>query len=101
LSANSAVQISLPAVVRELPAYPPVVCVTPDWKPEPCKSRSASTVVAKSTAPSMTNSCQKELRLTAKTTTSSGQLRSFNPIRPAGWQFMASERLNEKEGRKL
>jgi hypothetical protein len=59
LSANSAVQISLPAVVRELPAYPPVVCVTPDWKPEPCKSRSASTVVAKSTAPFMASVAEK------------------------------------------
>ena len=37
----------LPASTRILPASPPVVCVTPDWKPEPCKNRSAPTVVAK------------------------------------------------------
>jgi hypothetical protein len=28
-----------PASTRILPAPPPVVCVTPDWKPEPCASR--------------------------------------------------------------
>jgi hypothetical protein len=29
----------LPASTRILPASPPVVCVTPDWKPEPCAKR--------------------------------------------------------------
>ena len=29
----------LPASTKMLPAYPPVVCVTPDWKSEPCGSR--------------------------------------------------------------
>jgi hypothetical protein len=29
----------LPAITRMLPASPPVVCVTPDWKPEPCAQR--------------------------------------------------------------
>jgi hypothetical protein len=30
---------TMPPVVKELPVYPPVVCVTPDWKQEPCKNR--------------------------------------------------------------
>jgi hypothetical protein len=29
----------LPASTRELPAYPPLVCVTPEWKQESCKAR--------------------------------------------------------------
>ena len=29
----------LPASARELPVYPPIVCVTPDWKQESCKDR--------------------------------------------------------------
>jgi hypothetical protein len=29
----------LPALTRILPAFPPVVCVTPDWKQEPCDNR--------------------------------------------------------------
>jgi hypothetical protein len=29
----------LPASVHELPAYPPAVCVTPEWKEESCKAR--------------------------------------------------------------
>jgi len=36
---------TMPAVVKELPLSPPVVCVTPDWKQEPCKDR-AQTVTA-------------------------------------------------------
>jgi hypothetical protein len=31
----------LPASIHELPAYPPFVCVTPDWKPQSCKDRAA------------------------------------------------------------
>jgi hypothetical protein len=29
----------LSASARELPAYPPIVCMTPDWKAESCKDR--------------------------------------------------------------
>jgi len=29
----------LPILTRVLPASPPIVCVTPDWKPEPCENR--------------------------------------------------------------
>jgi hypothetical protein len=29
----------LPVLTRILPASPPTICVTPDWKPEPCKNR--------------------------------------------------------------
>jgi hypothetical protein len=29
----------LPPSTRELPVFPPVVCVTPEWKQEPCASR--------------------------------------------------------------
>ena len=36
----------LPASTKELPAYPPIVCVTPDWKSEPCESRKAAAVEA-------------------------------------------------------
>jgi len=32
----------LPASTKELLAYPPIVCVTPDWKSEPCESRKAA-----------------------------------------------------------
>jgi hypothetical protein len=32
----------LPASTKELPAYPPIVCVTPDWKSESCKSRNTA-----------------------------------------------------------
>ena len=38
-----------PEVTRILPASPPVVCVTPEWKSEPCKNRSAPAVVAEPT----------------------------------------------------
>lgn len=30
---------TLSVSTRILPASPPVICVTPDWKPEPCKDR--------------------------------------------------------------
>jgi hypothetical protein len=30
---------TMPAIVKELPVFPPVVCVTPDWKQEPCAKR--------------------------------------------------------------
>src|SRR5262249_52979859 len=30
---------NLPATTRILPASPPVVCVTPEWKPERCENR--------------------------------------------------------------
>jgi hypothetical protein len=33
---------TMPAIVKELPVSPPVVCVTPDWKSEPCESRKAT-----------------------------------------------------------
>src|SRR5262249_25631909 len=29
----------LPPSTKELPAYPPTVCVTPEWNQEPCKDR--------------------------------------------------------------
>ena len=29
----------LPSSTKILPAYPPLVCMTPDWKSEPCASR--------------------------------------------------------------
>ena len=29
----------LPPSTKELPAYPPAVCVTPDWNREPCENR--------------------------------------------------------------
>jgi hypothetical protein len=29
----------LPASTKEMPVYPPLACVTPDWKPEPCNKR--------------------------------------------------------------
>jgi hypothetical protein len=40
---------TMPSVIKELPAFPPVVCVTPDWKLEPCKNRNAPAVVAEPT----------------------------------------------------
>ena len=33
---------SLPVFTRILLASPPVICVTPDWKSEPCESRKAT-----------------------------------------------------------
>ena len=41
---------TMPSVVKELPASPPVVCVTPEWKPESCEKRNvAPTVIAEPT----------------------------------------------------
>ena len=37
--AAHAQQGNLPKPVQKLPAYPPVACVTPDWRPEPCEDR--------------------------------------------------------------
>src|SRR5215831_7462331 len=45
IPANSvahAQQGNLPKPVQKLAPYPPVVCVTPDWRPEPCEERNAS-----------------------------------------------------------
>jgi hypothetical protein len=39
VGAAHAQQGNLPTPVQKLPAYPPVVCVTPNWMPEPCESR--------------------------------------------------------------
>jgi hypothetical protein len=39
VGAAHAQQGNLPTPVQKLPAYPPVACVTPDWRPEPCESR--------------------------------------------------------------
>jgi len=36
----------LPASTRILPAYPPVVCVSPEWQPEPCKDRESKDIWA-------------------------------------------------------
>ena len=36
----------LPPSTKELPTYPPVVCVTPDWKQEPCKNRTIQAEVS-------------------------------------------------------
>lgn len=36
---------ALPKDTWSLPAYPPVVCITPEWKPEPCSNRN-NTVTA-------------------------------------------------------
>jgi hypothetical protein len=41
-SAAHAQQGNLPTPVQKLPAYPPVACVTPDWRSEPCEDRNAS-----------------------------------------------------------
>jgi len=46
---------TMPAVIRELPASPPVVCVTPDWKQEPCASRAAMMSKLSEASTSMTN----------------------------------------------
>jgi hypothetical protein len=40
---------ALPASMKELPVYPPLVCVTPEWKQEPCKNRT-QTVTANASA---------------------------------------------------
>ena len=42
VGAAHAQQGNLPTPVQKLPAYPPVVCVTPNWMPEPCESRQVS-----------------------------------------------------------
>src|SRR5262245_15010630 len=45
IPANSgahAQQGNLPKPVQKLSPYPPVVCVTPEWRPEPCEDRNAS-----------------------------------------------------------
>src|SRR5262249_36051790 len=43
--ANTKVSMpKLPTSTRILPASPPVICVTPEWKPEPCKNRNAPIV---------------------------------------------------------
>jgi len=34
-----ATMLQLPASTRILPAYPPIICVTPDWKQESCAKR--------------------------------------------------------------
>src|SRR5260370_14768215 len=39
VGAAHAQQGNLPTPVQKLPAYPPVVCTTPNWTPEPCESR--------------------------------------------------------------
>jgi hypothetical protein len=41
-SAAHAQQGNLPKPVRPLPPYPPLVCVTPDWKSEPCEGRKST-----------------------------------------------------------
>src|SRR6516225_6490076 len=35
-------QGNMPKPVGKLPPYPPVVCVTPNWTPEPCEGRQPS-----------------------------------------------------------
>jgi hypothetical protein len=40
--AAHAQQGNLPKPVQKLPAYPPVVCVTPNWTSEPCANRTPS-----------------------------------------------------------
>ena len=35
-------QGNMPNPVGKLPSYPPVVCVTTNWTPEPCKNRQPS-----------------------------------------------------------
>jgi ATP-dependent protease ClpP protease subunit len=37
--AQAGMQGNLPAPVQKLPAYPPIVCITPDWRPESCATR--------------------------------------------------------------
>src|SRR5262249_34355468 len=44
IAANTKVSMpKLPASTQTLPASPPTICVTPDWKPVPCESRKATT----------------------------------------------------------
>jgi len=55
---NSVGMPTLPKDVEILPSYPPIVCVTPDWKQEPCKSRNVPVVEAKpSTGPDQEYQC--------------------------------------------
>src|SRR5215471_4510339 len=35
-------QGNMPKPVGKLPSYPPIVCVTPNWIPEPCEGRQSS-----------------------------------------------------------
>src|SRR5262249_22197568 len=35
-------QGNMPRPIGKLPSYPPIVCVTPNWTPEPCESRRLS-----------------------------------------------------------
>ena len=35
-------QGNMPKPIGKLPSYPPIVCVTPNWTPEPCESRKSS-----------------------------------------------------------
>ena len=35
-------QGNMPKPIGKLPSYPPVVCVTTNWTPEPCESRQSS-----------------------------------------------------------
>jgi hypothetical protein len=50
LAANTKVPMpTLPALTRILPASPPVVCVTSEWKPEPCNKRKEPTSQAQET----------------------------------------------------
>jgi hypothetical protein len=44
VGAAHAQQGNLPTPVQKLPAYPPVACVTPDWRPEPCEDRNANRI---------------------------------------------------------
>ena len=44
VGAAYAQQGKLPTPVQKLPAYPPVACVTPDWRPEPCEDRNANKI---------------------------------------------------------
>jgi hypothetical protein len=39
VGAAHAQQGNLPTPVQKLPSYPPVVCVAPNWRPEPCEGR--------------------------------------------------------------
>jgi ATP-dependent protease ClpP protease subunit len=43
-SVAHAQQGNLPRPVQKLPAYPPVVCVTPDWTQESCQTRKDSAI---------------------------------------------------------
>jgi hypothetical protein len=44
VGAAHAQQGKLPTPVKKLPAYPPVACVSPDWRPEPCEDRNANKI---------------------------------------------------------